>query len=236
MIDTKSIIYAVLQPIMCSRLRCSQLTSSSPRPHPSFGPHIAWSISTLPVYNPHPLQTIPSQRQCGLLKLAFAMLSIRSFLGWKEEPSPSPTSVIITGVRIPADGTPARLLTLPTITPSNGRDAFLFHIPDLRHYWNNDWAWESRDPHRLDLQLDHHVPPQQHLRQTTISSDCFTSVPLDCIIPKDNFISGNDIFFPSARLFCNSSIHLAWERITSSGPWPSMFCRKSFCSRLDQRC
>jgi hypothetical protein len=90
---------------------------------------------------------------------------IWSFLGWKEELPPSPPPVTITGVRIPADGTPAHLIPLTTISASGATDEFLFHIPDLRHYWNTDRAWEYRDLHRLDLQQDHHVPQQHFLQQ-----------------------------------------------------------------------
>ena len=59
--------------------------------------------------------------------------AIHSILGWKKEkevPVPSPPSVTITGVRIPADGTPAHLLSLTTTTDAEqGTDGFLSHIP-----------------------------------------------------------------------------------------------------------
>src|SRR6266480_3744940 len=93
------------------------------------------------------------------------LASIWSFLGRKEEPSPSPSPVTITGVRIPADGTPAHLLSLTTISDSRSMDAFLFHVPDLRHYWNTELAWDSRDLHRLDLQQHDHIERAHYLRQ-----------------------------------------------------------------------
>ena len=89
--------------------------------------------------------------------------SIWSFLGWKEEPSPSPPPVTITGVRIPADGTPAHLLSLTTISDSRATDSFLFHVPDLRRYWHTERAWDYRDLHRLDLLEYHHVQQQRHV-------------------------------------------------------------------------
>jgi len=89
--------------------------------------------------------------------------SIWSFLGWKEEPSPTPPPVTITGVRIPADGTPAHLLSLTTISDSNATDNFLFHVPDLRRYWNTERAWNYRDLHRLDLLQYHHFQQQRHV-------------------------------------------------------------------------
>jgi hypothetical protein len=91
---------------------------------------------------------------------------VYSFLGSKEEnaPPPVPPPVAITGVRIPADGTPAHLLPLTTTSDySGGTDDFLFHIPDLQHYWTPERAWELRDSHRLDLRL--HAPQQHELRQ-----------------------------------------------------------------------
>lgn len=92
------------------------------------------------------------------------LASIWSFLGWKEEPSPAPPPVTITGVRIPVDGTPAHLLSLTTISDSRGMDSFLFHVPDLRRYWKTELAWDCRDLHRLDL-YRHHDVERQHLLQ-----------------------------------------------------------------------
>jgi hypothetical protein len=89
---------------------------------------------------------------------------IWSFFIWKEEPLPSPPPVTITGVRIPADGTPAHLLSLTTTSESGATDSFLFHVPDLRQYWNTVRAWDYRDLHRLDLQQQHHLQ-QKHLQQ-----------------------------------------------------------------------
>ncbi|KAM0257757.1 hypothetical protein ACHAQJ_004208 [Trichoderma viride] len=95
--------------------------------------------------------------------------SIWSFFGWKEEPLqnalPSPPPVTIVGVRIPADGTPAHLVPLTTISDSSAPDSFLSHVPDLRSYWTSEMAWECRDLDRLDLQQDPHIPLSHHLRQ-----------------------------------------------------------------------
>ena len=94
------------------------------------------------------------------------LASIRSILGWKEQPSViSPPSVTITGVRIPADGSPAHLLSLTTINNTKGTDSFLYHVPDLRSYWKTEQAWECKDIRRLDLQQDHHVPQHHYLQQ-----------------------------------------------------------------------
>ncbi|KAF3404308.1 hypothetical protein DPV78_002026 [Talaromyces pinophilus] len=92
--------------------------------------------------------------------------AIGSILGWKkgkEDPVPSPPSVTITGVRIPADGTPAHLLSLTTTTdPEHGTDGFLFHTPDLRQYWNVGDGWHFRDLKRLDLHS--HQPQHYHFQ------------------------------------------------------------------------
>lgn len=94
------------------------------------------------------------------------LASIWSFLGWKgEPPPPSPPPVTITGVRIPVDGTPAHLVSLTTISDDKSTDSFLFHVPDLRSYWNVEAAWECRDLHRLVLQQDDHIQQSHHLRQ-----------------------------------------------------------------------
>jgi hypothetical protein len=94
--------------------------------------------------------------------------SFQSLLGWGKEPPPAPTppAVAITGIRIPADGTPAHLVELTTTPDAKGMDSFLFHVPHLRKYWPTELAWESRDLCRLDL-LEHHrhVPISQVLRQ-----------------------------------------------------------------------
>ncbi|KAF2809118.1 uncharacterized protein BDZ99DRAFT_389524 [Mytilinidion resinicola] len=81
--------------------------------------------------------------------------SIWSFLGWKKERPASPPPVTITGVRIPADGAPAHLLSLSTISDSSGMDSFLFHVPDLRHYWNTERVWEYRDLQKFHLLQQH---------------------------------------------------------------------------------
>ncbi|KAB8272013.1 hypothetical protein BDV30DRAFT_212817 [Aspergillus minisclerotigenes] len=92
--------------------------------------------------------------------------SIWPFLGWRDEPSqsPPPVTVTVTGVRIPADGTPAHLLPLNTISDSTGTDSFLIHVPDLRVHWNVGNSWDFRDLHRLDFQLDSYIERSHHLR------------------------------------------------------------------------
>ncbi|KAL7953555.1 hypothetical protein V8C34DRAFT_296692 [Trichoderma compactum] len=94
--------------------------------------------------------------------------SIKSFLGWREEEPviQSDPPVTIVGVRIPADGTPAHLLPLTTISDSSAPDSFLLHVPDLRSHWISKQAWRLRDLHRFDLQKDGRVPLSQHLQQT----------------------------------------------------------------------
>jgi hypothetical protein len=85
----------------------------------------------------------------------------------EEAPPPSPPSVTITGVRIPADGAPAHLVQLNTISASDATDGFLFHVADLRKYWRTDLGWHQRNLLRLDLQQDRYadfIPLSQHLR------------------------------------------------------------------------
>lgn len=90
------------------------------------------------------------------------LASVWSFFGLAEEPNPPPP-VTVTGVRIPADGTPAHLLSLTTISDTKATDSFLFHVPDLRRYWNSGEAWEYRDLLRLDLHQ--HFIPSYHRQQ-----------------------------------------------------------------------
>jgi hypothetical protein len=100
---------------------------------------------------------------------------IWSFFGWKKELVPNPPSITITGVRIPADGTPAHLIPLITIntaSTSGATDSFLFHIPDLRQFWDTENGWLYRNVDRLDLRLEQQHPQKQeeelkehHLRQ-----------------------------------------------------------------------
>lgn len=86
------------------------------------------------------------------------MASIWSLLGWKEDPTPptvkqtlTPPPVTITGIRIPADGAPAHLLSLTTIPVSGNVDSFLFHVPDLRRFWKTEQAWRFRELQRIEL-------------------------------------------------------------------------------------
>jgi hypothetical protein len=90
---------------------------------------------------------------------------------------PTPLPVTITGVRIPADGTPAHLVQLETMSAADARDGFLFHVPDLRQYWTK-LAWDERDLCRLDLQQDvyanctplsHHLQQKDHLKELLYS-------------------------------------------------------------------
>ena len=96
--------------------------------------------------------------------------AVWSFFGWKKRLLPDPPSVTITGVRIPADGTSAHLAPLTTISTasaSGGTDAFLFHIPDLRQFWDTEDGWECRDVYRLkvDLWQQQHLPEKQGVQK-----------------------------------------------------------------------
>ncbi|PVH90117.1 hypothetical protein DM02DRAFT_82963 [Periconia macrospinosa] len=75
------------------------------------------------------------------------LASLWSFFASERELPPTPPSVKITGVRIPAD------------------DGFLFHVPDLRAYWNTELSWRRRDILRLDLLEHDGIPRSHHLRQ-----------------------------------------------------------------------
>ncbi len=78
---------------------------------------------------------------------------------------PSPPPITITGVRIPADGTPVHLLSLTTISTtsvSGATGSFLLHVPDLRQYWKTERAWGYRDIRRLDLYSQNPLPQQYH--------------------------------------------------------------------------
>jgi hypothetical protein len=91
-------------------------------------------------------------------------------LGWTEESTLGPTPVTITGIRIPADGSPAHLLSLTTINTAGTAggmdlDYFLLHIPDLREYWTPEHAWESRNLHRLDLHQENSSQRERYLEQ-----------------------------------------------------------------------
>lgn len=91
---------------------------------------------------------------------------VRSLLGWREESEPPlcPPAAIITGLRIPADGSRAHLLPLSTIGDSSATDSFLIHVPDLRPYWKIDKAWELRDIHKLTLQQHDKVEAAHYSR------------------------------------------------------------------------
>ncbi|PVH91585.1 hypothetical protein DM02DRAFT_704116 [Periconia macrospinosa] len=93
------------------------------------------------------------------------LASLWSFFASERELPPTPPSVKIIGVRIPADGSPAHLLSLTTIGDSRAADGFLFHVPDLRAYWNTELSWRYRDILRLDLLEHDDIPRSHHLRQ-----------------------------------------------------------------------
>lgn len=83
------------------------------------------------------------------------LASIWSFFGWKKEKTNrelTPPPVTITGIRIPADGTPAHLLSLTTISVSKNVDSFLFHFPDLRQFWKTERAWRYRNVQRFEFE------------------------------------------------------------------------------------
>lgn len=82
-------------------------------------------------------------------------------LGRQPQPQPparpAPAPVTITGIRFPADGSKARLVTLTTTTYDvrEGLDGAWGHVPDLRKFWKNDaraWQWRDVETFRLDHQ------------------------------------------------------------------------------------
>jgi hypothetical protein len=68
------------------------------------------------------------------------------------------------GVRIPANGTPAHLLSLTT-TNDCGLLPFLHRVPDTHRYWPGEESWAYRDLNRLDCQLNEKVATLRHLQQ-----------------------------------------------------------------------
>ncbi|EED15741.1 hypothetical protein TSTA_051780 [Talaromyces stipitatus ATCC 10500] len=62
-------------------------------------------------------------------------------------PRPAPTPVTITGIRFPADGSKAQLVSLTTTTDDvrDGLDGSWGHVPDLREFWKTARAWQWRD-------------------------------------------------------------------------------------------
>ncbi|CAI6332713.1 unnamed protein product [Periconia digitata] len=95
--------------------------------------------------------------------------NILSLFGWEKKQLPSPPSTSITGVRIPADGTPAHLVKLPTIsteTTSDATDSFLFHVPDLREYWGTTQAWLYRDIEKIQFRHQHQPEERDAQKET----------------------------------------------------------------------
>jgi len=64
------------------------------------------------------------------------------------------TGITVRCIRVPANGSPLRLVDLPTtyIRDEDREDSFLYHIPDFRPYWNN--GWQYRDFSRFSLDSD----------------------------------------------------------------------------------
>jgi hypothetical protein len=88
-------------------------------------------------------------------------------LGWlwpKPTPPPEPPSVTVSGVRIPGNGSSPHLLRLETVKSPGawGTDCFLFHIPDLHHYWQPKIGWQNRDTHRFTLELKRETAEARH--------------------------------------------------------------------------
>ena len=81
-----------------------------------------------------------------------------------SSPPAKPRPVTVTGVRIPANGTRPHLLSLITTSDCGLRGHFLFHIPNLRQYWNSANGWRFHDVQRLRLQQDHRVERSHSLR------------------------------------------------------------------------
>lgn len=74
---------------------------------------------------------------------------LQSWLG-----QPPPSTVTITGVRFPADGSKPHTLPLTTTTDGvkdNG-DAPWGHIPDMRDFWKTPQGWQWRDFETFRLQ------------------------------------------------------------------------------------
>jgi len=81
---------------------------------------------------------------------------IQSFFGKGEdrEDRQNPPSVTITGARFPADGSRPHLVSLKTTSEGvrDGLGSFLFHLPDLRGFWNSPKAWQYLDVKRLEIE------------------------------------------------------------------------------------
>lgn len=55
-------------------------------------------------------------------------------------------SVVVRCIRVPADGSPAHMIDLPTVDIfSEGNvDSFLRHVPDVRSFWLTEQGWKFR--------------------------------------------------------------------------------------------
>ncbi|KAI0146283.1 hypothetical protein GGR57DRAFT_506578 [Xylariaceae sp. FL1272] len=76
-------------------------------------------------------------------------------LGRQQQPSrPAPTPTTITGIRFPAHGGGAHLVSLTTTTDDleNGVYAVWGHVPDLRLFWETARAWQWRDVETFRLE------------------------------------------------------------------------------------
>lgn len=64
-----------------------------------------------------------------------------------RQPPHGPTPALVTGIRFPADGSMAHLVTLTTTTYDirDGLDGCWGHVPDLREFWKTSQAWQWRD-------------------------------------------------------------------------------------------
>jgi hypothetical protein len=85
---------------------------------------------------------------------------ISSFFAGQNTPrseSSEPPPVTITGARFPVDGSRPHLVTLTT-TPasSEASDSYLFHVPDLRAFWQDEEGWKFRDIQQIELQNQLH--------------------------------------------------------------------------------
>jgi hypothetical protein len=80
-------------------------------------------------------------------------------LGREKPTPPSPPSVSVTCVRIPANGKPAHLMRLNTTTELGDVSSYghLYHVPDLRPFWQPKIVWDRQDNFRLDIQQDRDV-------------------------------------------------------------------------------
>jgi hypothetical protein len=100
-----------------------------------------------------------------LLLLIFYLPRLCDWLSRRGTPPPSPPSITLTCVRIPANGSPPHLVRLKTINEPQMTNTFLHRIPDLLLFWRPEIAWKWQDAQRLDIQLASRVAASRYLQQ-----------------------------------------------------------------------